>query len=81
MKGQPIAYDNYMDINMKISKRILEPDADQPDDDESISRYGASVVYEVTDPKPGKMLSWSTALTITFLVYIGIVAGYFYYNW
>ena len=66
---------------MKISKRILEPDADQPDDDESRSRYGATVVQEVTNSKPGKMRIWSTALSIAFLVYIGIVAGYLYYNW
>lgn len=36
---------------------------------------------EVTDPKPGKRRIWSTALSIAFLVYIGIVAGYLYYNW
>jgi hypothetical protein len=66
---------------MKISKRILEPDADQPDDDESKSRYGAAVVQEVTDPKSGKRRIWSTVLSIAFLVYIGIVAGYLYYNW
>jgi len=65
---------------MKISKRILEPDADQPDNDESMSRYGAAIVRGVTDPKPGKRRIWSTALSIAFLVYIGIVAGYLYYN-
>jgi hypothetical protein len=70
-----------MDINMKIPKRILEPDADQTDDDESISRDGAAIFHDVTDPKSGKRLIWSTALTITFLVFIGIVAGYLYYNW
>ena len=70
-----------MDIDMKISKRILEPDADQPDDDESISRKGAAVVHEVTDPKPGKRRIWSMALSIVFLLYIGIVGGYLYYNW
>jgi hypothetical protein len=70
-----------MDINMKIPKRILEPDADQTDDDESISRDGAAVVHEVTDPKPRKRRIWSMALRIAFLLYIGIVGGYLYYNW
>jgi hypothetical protein len=66
---------------MKISKRILEPDADHPDDYESISRDGAAVVHEEADPKPGKRHIWSMALSIAFLVYIGIVSGYLYYNW
>jgi hypothetical protein len=65
---------------MKISKRILGPDADQPNHDESTSGCRAVVVQEITDPKPGKMRIWLTALGIASFVYIGIVAGYLYYT-
>ena len=66
---------------MNLSKKILEQDADQPDDDKSRSRYEAAVIQEATGPKPGKRRIWPTVLGIAFLVYIGIFAGYLYYYW
>jgi hypothetical protein len=65
---------------MKISKRILRPDVDQPNHDESTSRSRAVVVQEITDSKTGKMRIWLTALGIASFLYIGIVAGYLYYT-
>ena len=76
-----ILYRGLIITDMKISKRILGPDADQPDDDESRTRYGAAVAQEVTGPMSGKRRICWTALSIIFLVYIGILAGYLYYNW
>lgn len=66
---------------MYLSKKILEQDSDQPDNDKSRSRYEAAVIQGATGLKPGKKRIWPMVLGIAFLVYIGIFAGYLYYYW
>ncbi|OEU59938.1 MAG: hypothetical protein BBJ57_00645 [Desulfobacterales bacterium PC51MH44] len=66
---------------MYLSKKILEQDADQPDNVKSKSRYEAAVIHGATGPKPGKRRIWPTVLGIVFLLYTGIFAGYLYYYW
>ena len=66
---------------MNLSKKILEQDTDQPDDDKSKLRYEAAVIQEATGPKPWKRRIWPMVLGIAFLLYIGIFTGYLYYYW
>ncbi|OEU66131.1 MAG: hypothetical protein BBJ57_00025 [Desulfobacterales bacterium PC51MH44] len=64
----------------QISERIPVQDADHLDKDESRPGYEAAVIQEAGVPKPGKKRISLAVLGIAFLVYIGFVAGYLYYD-